>query len=877
MQTSDTKMSKSLMDVQLSETGQLTGACWATWLEHSDDWKILAAYKLNAQYRAAILEYIHQPEVKVWLNEALTGKRVRSRAIRRTAGIPGQKIFAFPDQMTQRVILVGAEELPNISQRFWRVVAMGNSSCSLLEPNTVPVLANVEPDSPYRLPEALDHILELILSSAACEVGWLAVRSGDYFEIKAHSGCDGCSGVRISIEANPLLQEIVKTHQARVVEDGGAEWATVPRMGFTPSARTWGALPLVIGKRLIGLMVFWRKSPIPADEWNKVQQLARQGAPAVEASITFSDLTNHLHRMSLLNEFAVTIASASDPEQIAQRMFAFLRHAFGTERINLIVLLLDGSGLQNYSDHNGTIVLQTMASEDVSIPWLVEAGGVYRVDSITPESEYKPVYPGSRSALVIPMKYRRQLIGTLGLESVKEGAFTVDDEHLLAVIASHLAGLLENGRLRSEAESRARNLSLIHEVVEQIISLTDVREVAQISAELMARNFAYELTVIALFDEAENKLTVAGMGGNAADLFQQGLGRMDDAREDGIMMRVAVTGQNILVNDVVQNPFYCPVPNWDAGSEMCVALKDGDRVMGVIDVESQRKNAFSQNDLIVLESLGGILSSVISSAGQYQKLQTTVNQLRAAREELQERIAAQRMAESRLVQAAKLAAVGEMAAGVAHELNNPLTTVLGFTELMLEELSPESDVRSNLELVLREAQRARDVVRRLLDFARQSESVHVRSNINEIVTDILALVNHLLRTSGIQIFTRFSDGVPWISLDRSQMKQVVLNLIHNALHAMPTGGELHIATARRRRNKSDWLTICLTDTGTGIAPENLERVFEPFFTTRSKDGGTGLGLSVSYGIVADHGGFIDVESQVGKGSTFTIWLPVEVG
>ncbi len=865
------------MDIQLSETAQLTGAGWAVWLEHSDDWKVLSTYKLNAQYCAAILKYIQQPATKVWLDDALTGKRVRSRAVLRTAGIPGPKMFAFPDQVTQRVVLVGAEELPNKARRFWRVVAMGSPGRSLLKPKTVPVSANVDPDGPYRLPEALDHILALVLASAACEVGWLAVRSGDYFEIKAHSGCDGCSGARISIEANPLLQEIVKTHQARAVENGGAEWAAIPRLGLTPSARTWGALPLVIGKRLIGLVVLWRKSPIPADEWNKAQQLARQVAPSVEASVTFADLANHLHRMSLLNEFAVTIASAVDPEQIAQRMFAFLRHAFGTERISLIVLLSDSSGLQEYSDRNGTIILQTMASEEVSIPWLVETGGVYRVDSITPESEYKPIYPGSRSALVIPMKYQRQLIGTLGLESVKEGAFTVDDEHLLAVIASHLAGLLENGRLRSEAESRARNLSLIHEVVEQIISLTDVREIAQISAELMERNFAYELTVVALFEETENKLTVAGMGGNAAELVQHGVGRMDDAREDGIAMRVAVTGQNILVNDVSRNPFYRPVPNWDAGSEMCVALRDGDRVMGVIDVESQRKNAFSQNDLIVLESLGGILSSVISSAGQYQKLQTTVNQLRAAREELQGRIAAQHMAESRLVQAAKLAAVGEMAAGVAHELNNPLTTVLGFTELMLEELPAESDVRSNLELVLREAQRSRDVVRRLLDFARQSESVRVRSNINEIVTDILALVNHLLRTSGIQIFTRFSDGLPWISVDRSQMKQVVLNLIHNALHAMPTGGELRIATTRRRRDKSDWLTICLTDTGIGIAPENLERVFEPFFTTRSKDGGTGLGLSVSYGIVADHGGFIDVESQVGKGSTFTIWLPVEAG
>ncbi|MFH1523524.1 MAG: ATP-binding protein, partial [Chloroflexota bacterium] len=500
----------------------------------------------------------------------------------------------------------------------------------------------------------------------------------------------------------------------------------------------------------------------------------------------------------------------------------------------------------------------------------------YRIDSITPESEYKPVYPGSRSALAIPMKYHRQVIGTLGLESDKEGAFTVDDEHLMAVIASHLAGLLENGRLRSEAESRARNLTLIHEVVAQIISLSDIREIAQISAELMARNFAYELTIVALFDEVESKLTVTGLGGNAADLVQQELRQTDDARKDGIMMRVAITGENILVNDTVQNPFYRSVPNWDAGSEMCVALWDGDRVLGVIDVESQRKNAFSQNDLIVLESLAGILSSVISSAGQYQKLQTAVNQLQDAREELQERIAAQQMTESRLVQAAKLAAVGEMAAGVAHELNNPLTTALGFTELVLEDMPEESSARSNLELVLREAQRARDVVRRLLDFARQGESVHVRSNINEIVTDILALVNHLLRTSGVQLFTSLTDGLPWVSVDQSQIKQVVLNLIHNALHAMPTGGELHLTTASRRRGKKDWVVICLKDTGMGIAPDDLERVFEPFFTTRSKDGGTGLGLSVSYGIVADHGGVIEVESQVGKGSIFTIWLPIEV-
>jgi two-component system, NtrC family, sensor kinase len=340
--------------------------------------------------------------------------------------------------------------------------------------------------------------------------------------------------------------------------------------------------------------------------------------------------------------------------------------------------------------------------------------------------------------------------------------------------------------------------------------------------------------------------------------------------------RVAMTGQSLLVCDVTLDPFYFPLPDWDAGSEMCVALKDGDTILGVIDVESQKTNAFTQNDLLLLESLAGILAGVISSAGQYQKLQATVNQLQTARLELQERIAAQRMAESRLVQAAKLAAVGEMAAGIAHELNNPLTTVSGFTELVLEGIPADQPAHADLELVLREAQRARGVVRRLLDFARQTDSVRTRCDITEIVGDILALTNHLLRTSGILIHADLKKNLPWVAVDRNQIKQVILNLVHNAMHAMPAGGNLYLSTELRRRDDREWVVILVKDSGIGIAPENVDHLFEPFFTTRSKEGGTGLGLSVSYGIVVDHGGEIDVESQVGEGSIFTVWLPTEV-
>ncbi len=865
-------MPKSLMDLQLKETGQLTGACWVAWLERINDWEALASYKINQQQRAVLLEYIQRPPVKAWLNGTLTGKRGRSRLISRETNMPGRKLYVFPDQVTQRVILVGADELSDAAQRFWRVVALGNSGRSFFDPATAPVPLNIDL-VPYHLPRALDRILGLIMQTATFQGGWLAIRSGDYLEIKVHSNCVDCQDTRLSIDANPLLRELIQFRQARSVRKGDAEWAMTPRLGFTSSTRVWTALPLVIGQRLIGLVALWGETPPQPAEWEKLKQLAGRIAPSVEGSITFADLANHLHRVALLNDFAVTISSSLDMEQIVQRTFALLRRAFSTERINLMILSSDGSGVQNYYDREGLIIAQTISN--ALLPWLVEKGDVYRADSITPESTYKPVYPGSQSALVIPLKYRKQVIGALGLENVKGGAFTVYDEHLLVVIASYLAGLLENGRLRREAEARARNLSLIHEVVEQVIGLTDARQVAQIAAELMARNFDYELAGVALVMGPEKELQVAGIGGNAADLVQHGLTYTNAARIDGIVRRVAATGQSVLVNDVSQDPVYLPIPDWDAGSEMCVALKDGDQVLGVVDVESRRKNAFSQNDLLVLESLAGILASVISNVGQYQKLQATVNQLRATREELQERIAAQHMAESRLVQAAKLAAVGEMAAGIAHELNNPLTTVSGFTELTLEELPADSPLHADLELVLREAHRARDVVRRLLDFARQSESVRARSDINEIVTDVLALVKHLLHTSGVQIFTNLLDGLPWVSVDRNQVKQVILNLIHNALHAMPDGGQLRISTAHCSRDQHDWLMVAVRDTGMGISPENLERIFEPFFTTRAKDGGTGLGLSVSYGIVAEHGGFIEAESQIGKGSVFTVWLPVE--
>jgi signal transduction histidine kinase len=487
-----------------------------------------------------------------------------------------------------------------------------------------------------------------------------------------------------------------------------------------------------------------------------------------------------------------------------------------------------------------------------------------------------PVFKGARSVLIVPLKYRGQAIGVLIIENLHAEAFSQYDEHLMVVITSHMAGLIEYTRLREEAEGRARSLGLIHEVVQQVIGLNDKKEVAHITAELVAQYFKYELAAILLVDDT-GTFSIQGIGGTQAATVQKALADHQNNEfiiSDGVTGYVSRTGESVLTNDTNQEKLYKPIKGWEAHSEICVALKDGENILGIIDVESREQNAFSHNDLIAMESLAGILASVISSANQYQKLQETIRQLRAIEIELNSRMEAQRSAENRLIQAAKLAAVGEMAAGIAHELNNPLTTVTGFSELVLEELPADSAHRDDLEMVLREARRASDVVHRLLDFSRQGERIRTRADLNEVVNDVIALTRHLIQTNGVNLTLDLSDSLPWVSIDRNQMKQVLLNLIHNALQAMPKGGELFVNTASAVRAERDWVIMAVKDSGIGILPANQDRIFEPFFTTKGDSGGTGLGLSVTYGIVTDHGGSIDISSEPDKGSTFTVWLPI---
>ncbi len=231
-----------------------------------------------------------------------------------------------------------------------------------------------------------------------------------------------------------------------------------------------------------------------------------------------------------------------------------------------------------------------------------------------------------------------------------------------------------------------------------------------------------------------------------------------------------------------------------------------------------------------------------------------------------------RLMEKQMAQAEKLASIGQLSAGFAHEINNPLGIILGYTQLLLKNKGTETERHDDLKTIEKNVRNCKTIVEDLLSFARGSESKKELTGIHNIIDDVLSFMQRRSNLDNIRISTDYDPQVPLMELDEKKMKQVFINLLMNARYALNKKGNIKITTGLDQGG--DQLLVKVTDSGHGIDKNNLSRIFDPFFTTKPTGEGTGLGLSVSYGIIKNHGGDIVVESEIGKGSTFTIMLPV---
>ena len=346
-----------------------------------------------------------------------------------------------------------------------------------------------------------------------------------------------------------------------------------------------------------------------------------------------------------------------------------------------------------------------------------------------------------------------------------------------------------------------------------------------------------------------------------------------------ILSRVISERQTISCEDAIGESGFASessIMELNLRSILCVPLQSREKLVGAIYVDNRYvPNLFSDKDVQFLETFANQAAVAIENALLYKQLSDSKSEIENWNRELEDRVETRsrelRELQQQLVESDKMAAVGLLAAGVAHEFNNILAVIMGFAELAQK----NDKFRDRLpETVVTQAKRARDITTNLLSFSRVRDEKLEKANVVSLVEGVLSVVEKELRLTGIVVETRF-DEVPSMLMSPGQIQQVLLNLVLNASHAIEGHGKIRIEITSDEEN----IYATVADTGRGIPEEHVGRIFEPFFTTKGSFGGgerpgTGLGLTVSYNVVKQHGGRIQVESRVGRGSTFTVVLPI---
>jgi two-component system NtrC family sensor kinase len=260
----------------------------------------------------------------------------------------------------------------------------------------------------------------------------------------------------------------------------------------------------------------------------------------------------------------------------------------------------------------------------------------------------------------------------------------------------------------------------------------------------------------------------------------------------------------------------------------------------------------------------------ITTADELGKLAYTFNKMALALRERDDKL--KEFTRRKIMESERLALIGQLAANVAHELNNPLQGIVTYSHLLLEELPHDDPARDSLEKIVIQADRSRDIIRGLLDFSRQRKPNKTLCDINDVLKGCVSLLEKQALFQNVQITSHLDEILPLTVMDPSQIERVFINMIVNAADAMDGNGKLNLAT--RFDPVDHCIEVEFTDTGHGIAKENLEKIFDPFFTTKDTGHGVGLGLAISFGIIKEHNGTISVESEIGKGTTFIVRLPV---
>jgi signal transduction histidine kinase len=468
-----------------------------------------------------------------------------------------------------------------------------------------------------------------------------------------------------------------------------------------------------------------------------------------------------------------------------------------------------------------------------------------------------------RSLLVAPVKTTKMNMGTLSVHSSKSGVFTTSDEHLLTLLGTQAALALSQAQLFETLQGRLTEINALYGITQGIMEAFDVDTLLSQAVALLQEYFSFYHVQVFMFEPGSDALVLRQGTGEAGVKMRSR--RVRQPVEKGIVGHVAVSGQAFVTNNVKDVLFYEPNPLLpETSAEMVVPLRagdrrnPGDRILGVLDIHHKAPRVFTDHDVRLMTTIAGQVAVGVEKISINADLQSALRHEQTAR--------------TQLVQSEKLAALGRIVASVAHELNNPLQAIQN--ALYLIRVSDQLDEQSqdDLKVALSEASRMADLISRLRETYRPAtkEEFHFES-INTIFNEVQKLINTHLAHNNVTYQFDPDPNLPLIPVIRDQIKQVVLNMCLNGVEAMPDGGTLTLSTHYASKKRQVNFKIC--DTGAGIPEDVLPYIFDPFVTT--KEIGTGLGLAITYDIIRRHNGRIEVDSEKGKGTVFTVWLPLQ--
>lgn len=670
-----------------------------------------------------------------------------------------------------------------------------------------------------------------------------------------------------------LTYRVARSGERIVVEDMGEDPL------YLGADNDWeGAivgLPLAVGGTVLGVMnvAFDRPREIGDDDLHILELLADQAAVALENARLYESTSAERKRLQLLYDVTRALGSSLDPDEIMQRAADLTTENLGglMGGVNVIeedddrIRLVGVSGMP--SDKIDEINRQVkMRVGKGFVGWVAARGEPAISEDVRSDDRWLPV-PGFddqvRSAMAAPIRVDDQIVGVMAIFHRRREAF--DDEHLelLTAIAQQVGLAWANARRYRQVERRLVERSLLQQVAQVINSRLEMEQLLDVIVQQVHTVLDYPVVDIVLVEGEELVLHAS-----------QGLDRPDDLRfpiEQGVTGRVVRTGQPAFVPDVEADSDYLGLVSHVA-CEIAVPLRKGDVVIGALNVEAFEPGALTQEDLRVLILLGDQISVAIENAALYDRLRQHTQELETV---VQERTAALEEALAKAREADRLKT--QFVSDVSHELRTPLSNIRLYVEL----LSSGSEARAEeyLETLGRETDRLVALIEDLLSISRlDADSVPMRFEALDVERFSRSLVKdreRLFSERGLELTWAPASESPKVWADEQLLAQVLANLMTNAMHYTPTGGQ--VTVGYEPPQDPGWVQLYVADSGLGIPDSERDQLFRRFFrgsaSRQTGNPGTGLGLAICNEIIERHGGWIEVQSEVGQGSTFTLWLP----